>query len=140
MTPSVVFGFIAIALLAILVGYFVPTLIQIRKTAQAAEVLLRGMGPRIESATSNLDSVLGRVDRVLKGMEDGTRGITGAMGGFGDLLSKLRPQSPGGSFGTVAALGALLAGLRMAWNAFTAGGSTPAAAPAGSQGGSKHER
>ena len=139
MTPSVVFGFIAIALFAILVGYIVPTLIQVRKTAQAAEVLLRGMGPRIESATSNLDAVLGRVDRVMKGMEDGTRGITRAMDGVHDLLSNLKPKSQGSSSGTVAAIGALLAGLCQAWVAFTAVRSKRAASPAGPEGGRKSE-
>ena len=75
----------------------------------------------IESATSNLDSVLGRVDRVMRGIEDGTRGITSAVGGFGDFISNLRPpaHAGGGASGSLAAMASLLTLFWQAWSHVT---------------------
>jgi len=136
-TPSFIIGLFVVVLLGVLVGYTVPALIQIRKTARAAEEFLRGMTPRIESATSNLDSVLGRLDRVMRGMEDGTRGLTGAIGGVEDFLSFLKPRGrkEGGSSGLLAALASVVAGFTQAWS-FVTGGRP---APAGGEGGAQNE-
>jgi hypothetical protein len=128
----------AVGLLAVLVGFTVPALLQLRRTARALENFLEGVTPRIESATSNLDSVLGRMDRVMRGMEDGTRGITGALGSAGAFLSNLRPPAApgGGASSWLAALSALLSGLWQAWSALASAparpaGPGPAAAPQG---------
>ncbi|MBI3448753.1 MAG: hypothetical protein HY049_07545 [Acidobacteria bacterium] len=137
MAPSFIIGLFVVVLLGILVGYTVPTLIQIRKTARAAEEFLKGMTPRIESATSNLDSVLGRLDRVMRGMEDGTRGLSGAIGGMGDFLSFLKPpgRKEGSSSGILAALASVVAGFSQAWSLMTGGRPAPAAG----EGGTQHE-
>ena len=122
MTSSAIAGVAVFALLAVLVAYTVPTLIQIRRTARAAEELLRGITPRIESATSNLDSVLVRTDRMMRGMEEGSRGITEAMGGLGALCSNLRPASStgGGVSKWIVEVSSLISGVRAAWSAFGA--------------------
>ena len=141
MALSAILGFIAVVLLAVLVGYTVPALIQVRKTARAAEKFLREMTPRVESATLNLDSVLGRMDRVMKGMEDGTRGITGALGGVGDFISNLRPPavSGGGASNWMAAIASLLSGFWQAWTVFAAGSPPPAPSHPGAEGGKTSE-
>jgi hypothetical protein len=130
MTPTTIIWLGVLVLLAVLVGYLVPTLIQIRKTALAAEELLRGIRPRIEAATSNLDSVLARMDRVMRGMEDGTRGITGVMGSVGSFLSHLRPpMTPGrGVSNWFAAISSTLSGVWQAWSVISRPGHRAAAA------------
>jgi len=139
-TASMVLGILGIALLAILVGYTIPTLIQLRKTALAAEEFLHGLTPKVESATRNLDSVLARVDRVFKGMEEGTRGISGALGGVGDFMSNLKPPAVagGGPANWMAALASLLSGFWQAWSVFSTSRGAPAAARA-AEGGRSHE-
>jgi hypothetical protein len=63
------------------------------------------------------------------------------MGGVNDLLSGLKPQSPGRVAGTAAAIAAVIAGLRQAWAAFSAVSAkrSGAAATAGPEGGAKSE-
>jgi hypothetical protein len=138
---SIILGTLGIALLAVLVGYTVPALIQVRKTALAAEEFLRVMTPRVEGATANLDAVLGRIDRIARGMEDGTRGITGALGGVGDFFAGLKPpaQPGGGASSWLAALASLLSGFWQAWSVFTAGAHPQAPPAAGAEGGGNHE-
>lgn len=136
MAPITIIWLGVLVLLAVLVGYTVPTLIQLRKTASAVEEFIRGVTPRIEAATSNLDSVLARMDRVMRGMEDGTRGITGVMGSVGSFLANLRPPTtPGrGISNWFAAVSATLSGLWQAWSVMSRPG--PRAATAARDGGS----
>ena len=138
MTPSQIIALLAVVLLAVLVGFTIPTLLQVRKTMLALEEFVRGVTPRIEAATTNLDSVLGRMDRVMKGMEDGTRGITGVMGSAGAFLSHLRPPAVTGAGASswLAALSSLLSGL---WQAYSVIASNPPARAATAEGGKASE-
>ncbi len=119
MTSTLVMQIVLLGLLAVVVAYLVPMLIQIRRTARAAEELLRDAGPRIAGAAGSLDSVLGRTDRVLEGLENGTRGITGAVTGFGSLLTLMKATGKRVTKGP-AALAGLLSILAAAWQASAA--------------------
>lgn len=137
MTPPVIVGFAVVVLVAVLVGFAVPALIQVRRTARVVEEFVRGVTPRIENATSNLDSVLGRADRVMRGFEEGTRGIAGFMGSLGALLAGLRPAAASGSGAALlSALASLLSGLWSAWSVVGAApqaGAPPSPAAGGGQ-------
>jgi hypothetical protein len=111
-----------LVLLTLLVAYTIPTLLQLRRTARAVEELVRGVGPRVESATSNLESVLGKADRVSAKLESGAIGVTSALAGLGAFLANLRPPhyaaGPDGA-NWPAALSSMLTGLFQAWTVFT---------------------
>lgn len=79
MTPSMLLAIAAVVLLAALVAWTIPLLVQLRRTARTMEETLRDTAPQLRSAATNLNSVLGKADRVLQGMEDGTRGLSGAL-------------------------------------------------------------
>ncbi len=119
MTSTLIVQVVLLGLLALVVAYVVPLLIQVRRTARAVEELVRDAGPRITGAVTNLDSVLGRTDRVLEGLENGTRGITGAVTGVGSLLGMLKSPGKGLTRGP-AALAGLLSILVAAWRASAA--------------------
>jgi len=129
-TSTLIVQIVLLGLLAVVVAYVVPLLIQIRRTARAVEELVRDAGPRLTGAVTNLDSVLGRTDRVLEGLENGTRGISGAVTGVGSLLGMLKSTGKGVSRGP-AALAGLLSILAAAWKASSARGK--AARPADGQ-------
>jgi hypothetical protein len=128
-----------LGLLGVLVGYAIPVLIQVRRTARVMEDLVRDSSPRLLGATANLDSVLGRTDRVMQGMEYGARGITGAVSGVQSFLGNFRMPASGVKRGpaTMAALANFLSGVWQAWVAFSpdpsqakAAGAAPPESPA----------
>lgn len=146
MTLTTFFQAGLLAVLALLAGYAIPTLIQVRRTAKAMEDMVRDVQPRLVGATSNLDSLLGRSDRVMQGLEHGARGVSGAMASLSSFLVNLKVPLKGLHKGpaTMAALANFLSGAWQAWAAFSkepgapGGGAASGAAapPADEKGGS----
>ncbi len=130
MTLSTFAEFGLLIVLLVFAGFCIPTLLQLRRTARAVEEFVRGVGPQLESATTNLDSMLGRVNRVAGSIEAGTRGLAQTLAGVGSFMATLRPTAHGGqspAAAWLAALASLLNGLLQAWNACTS--RTPARNP-----------
>lgn len=157
MTSTLFFQLGLLVILAAFALYAIPTLIQVRRTAKAVEEMVHDVRPRLVGATTSLDSVLGRTDRVMEGLEKGSRGITGAVAGLGSFLSNLKMPLKGVNRGpaTMAALANFLSGAWQAWAVFThdkdgakpgAGKGAPDAAAPGEpeirpdDGGSSHGR
>lgn len=135
-----------LVVLALLAGYAIPTLVQVRRTAKAMEDMVRDVQPRLVGATTNLDSVLGRTDRVMEGLETGALGVTGAVANLSSFLRNLKIPRKGLNKGpaTMAVLANFISGAWQAWDAFAKesgppaddpGGASGAASPPGSQGG-----
>lgn len=121
MTQTLVFQMGLLVILAAFAGYAIPTLIQVRKTAKAVEDMVRDVQPRILGATTSLDSVLGRTDRVMEGVESGARGISGAVTSLNSFLGNLKVPLKGINKGpaTMAALANFITGAWQAWAAFS---------------------
>ena len=121
MTQTLVFQMGLLVILAAFAGYAIPTLIQVRKTAKAVEDMVRDVQPRILGATTSLDSVLGRTDRVMEGVESGARGISGAVTSLSSFLGNLKVPLKGINKGpaTMAALANFITGAWQAWAAFS---------------------
>ena len=121
MTSTVVFQVVLLVILAALAGYTIPTLIQLRRTARVVEDMVRDVQPRVLSATVNLDSVLGRTDRVMEGVESGARGISGVITGLGSFMGGLKAPARGVPKGpaTMAALANFITGAWQTWVVFS---------------------
>ncbi|HXI04229.1 MAG TPA: DUF948 domain-containing protein [Candidatus Saccharimonadales bacterium] len=134
MTSTLLVQLAIVGIVGVLVGYAIPALIQVRRTARAVEALVRDATPHLIAATSNLDSILGRTDRVIEGMEHGARGLTGAISGINSFIGHLKvpmksiPRGPA----AMAAFASFLSGMWQAWAAFGKK-ERPAAAGAGTE-------
>jgi len=136
-TVSQIAAIAGVVIAGALVAFTIPALVQLKRTLKALEESVRGVTPNVVSATSNLDQVLGRADRVLRGVEEGTHGINTALGSFGRLVSSLAPRS--GPTWLVTLLG-LASGLKQAWRTVVSPRPGAAAPPAsGPKGGTKHD-
>lgn len=141
MTLSTVAEFALLLVLLLFVGFSIPTLLQLRRTARAVEELVQGVRPQLEGATTSLESVLGRVDRATGSVETGTRGLAQALAGIGSFMATLRPEVRGGQSSVaawLAALASFLQGLLQAWNACTSKRRTGNPQPATPEDGGKN--
>jgi len=116
-TASTFTQFALLGVLVVLAGFTIPALLQVRRTARAVEELVRSVSPGAAGAATHLDSVLGRVDRVFEGVENGTRSVAGTFEGLGAFLRGLR--QPGGASvisSWLTALSSIFAGMSQAWS------------------------
>lgn len=118
----------AFAALCIVAWHLVLMLKQARRTAFAVEVFLESTRPRIEAATDQLNTLIGRADRILAVTEKGQGGVAAVLNSVGDALAG---WSAGGR--VISTVSAVLSGIMGAWKSVRATGeeSTAGATPAG---------
>ena len=95
---------VLVALAAVLVGFLVPALLQLRRTLATAERTLESTSKSVDLALAELTQTLGRVNKVAGELERGTQQLGSlfeAMHGLGDAVLKIKS-----SLGAVAAVGA----------------------------------
>jgi hypothetical protein len=139
MDLSTVFQLGLLLILAALAGYAIPALIQMRRTAKAMEDMVNDVRPRLVAATANLDSVLGRTDRVMEGLESGAIGVANTLASVKSFVGNLKLPLKGIKRGpaSMAALANFVSGALQAWSAFSA--ERGSRARRGADGGTKSE-
>jgi uncharacterized protein YoxC len=101
-------AWVLVALAAVLVGFAVPVLLQLRKTLQTAEKTLQSTGSRLNEVLDGVTVTLTRVNDAASELEGGVRRVSSllsALGSIGDALGKVRT-----SFAAVSSLGSILGG------------------------------
>jgi uncharacterized protein YoxC len=91
MTPAAVWVLVALA--AVLVGFAIPSLLQLRRTLKAAEQTLESTGRQLNQTLDQLTATLERVGRTADELERGVtrvKSLLDALGGVGDALGKIR--------------------------------------------------
>ena len=117
---------IAVAIMAlaavVLLAVLVPMLIQLRKTAEESERLLRRMNEDLPvlfreatQAAINMNQVAGE----MREAASRARVLGDAMGGVGDTINQVREMVSGGAGTLLTNVGSLLAGFRAAYGVFT---------------------
>ena len=154
MTSTLLIQLGLLVILAVLVGFAIPTIVQIRRTAKAVEDLVQEFRPKLLDATTNLDTLLGRANRSIEGVEEGARSVVSTMSDVRAAISGFMPPM-GRASRVPTALSALVSFLSGAWGALSARkvraksapDPSPAPAPAGGSpdtmrpdGGSSHGR
>ena len=135
MTANAVFAAVAaggFGLLCVVTWHLVLMLKQVRQTAFALEQFLVTARPRVEAATENLGSLLGRTDRFMAKIEEGRGPGSGAFGLIGQAMS-------GWLTGTqaVSTISAGIAAIMQAWSKLSQTRTAPRAEAA--MGGEAHE-
>ena len=108
---------ILVALAAILVGFAVPALIQLRRTLKVTEETLSSTGRRVDQVLDQLTATVARLNSVAEELDRGVHRASSlfeAVGGIGDALQGLRNAVGGfASIGTsvIAAVSGLIGGL-----------------------------
>ena len=122
-----------IVLLAVVVAFLVPVLLQLRRTLTSLEHFLDTTGKRLEQVLDEANGTLARLNRISAELEAGTehvRSLATAAGDLGRTFTSLRASIP-----TAAALGtalgpALVALAQALLSRWTSGAAAPAAGPA----------
>jgi len=138
-TASVFAQFAMVGVLAVIAGFIIPALLQVRRTARAVEDLVRAVSPGATGSVTHLDAVLGRVDRALESVENGSKSVASACSGVSAFVHGLRWPA-GGPAGSawLTALSGLLAGMAQTWTVVSSKRSDKAAkAQATKDGGQK---
>ena len=97
---------VVVILVAVLVGAAVPVLVQLRSTLRSAQQVLDRVGPRLESALTEVTEAADRLNRMASEFEERAKKakpLFDAAADLGEQLTRLR-----GSLSTVAALGSAL--------------------------------
>jgi uncharacterized protein YoxC len=84
---------VLVALAAVLVGFAVPALLQLRRTLKAAEQTLESTGREVNQTLQRLTTTLERVESTADELERGVirvKSLFDALGGIGDALGKIR--------------------------------------------------
>jgi uncharacterized protein YoxC len=105
MTPALAWT-LALVLLAVVVGFTVPVLVQLRRTLQSTQKLLDESGGRLTVVLDEAAGAIARLNRVSEELEKGAtnaRSLIDAAGNLGSTLSSLRQSIP-----TATALGSTL--------------------------------
>jgi len=82
---------IAVVLLAVLVGAVVPVLLQMRRTLQSAENVLKSTGPKLDRTLDEVGEAAARINRLGKSLEKDSEGLgvfTDAAAGLGRSLKQ----------------------------------------------------
>jgi len=121
MFMQIAVGIVALAAV-VLVAVLVPMLIQLRKTAEESERLLRRMNEDMPvlfreatQAAQNLNQVAGD----LRQAAAHARVLGDAVGGVGETINEVRELVRGGAGSLLTNVGSLLAGFRAAYGVFT---------------------
>ena len=114
-------GIVALAAV-VLVAVLVPMLMQLRKTAEESERLLRRMNEDMPvlfreatQAAQNMNQVAGD----LRQAAAHARVLGDAVGGVGETINEVRELVRGGAGSLLTNVGSLLAGFRAAYGVFT---------------------
>mgnify|MGYP001595141939 FL=1 len=108
----------AVVLLAVLV----PMLIQLRKTAEESERLLRRMNEDMPVLFREVTQAAQNMNQVATEMRETAaraRVLGEAMGGVGETINEVRELVRGGAGSLLTNVGSLLAGFRAAYGVFT---------------------
>jgi hypothetical protein len=143
MTPGAWIGIGFLALACVVAWYLVRLLQQALRTAEELEQFLRTTRPGIEESTARLQSILGRADRVMEGVERGSDGVRLAISRLTAPFAP-RPSAPksadNGSPGWIAQIpdlvSTLLLGFTQVMNLFPGGRRKQSPPPPG---GTTHE-
>jgi uncharacterized protein YoxC len=84
---------VLVVLAAVLVGFAVPALLQLRRTLKAAEQTLESTGRQVNQTLDQLTATLERVERTADELERGVNRVKSlfeALGGIGDAMGKIR--------------------------------------------------
>jgi len=137
MTPALAWT-LGLVLLAVVVGFTVPVLVQLRRTLASAQKVLDESGGRLTVVLDEAAGAIARLNRVSEELEKGAtnaRTLMDAAGDLGGTLSSLRQSLPtaaaiGSSIGPV--LASMVQSLLSRW---TGGAAAPApGAPAAAPG------
>ena len=82
---------VAVVLLAVLVGAVVPVLLQMRRTLQSAENVLKSTGPKLDRTLDEVGEAAARINRLGKSLEKDAEGLgvfTDAAAGLGRSLKQ----------------------------------------------------
>ena len=105
MTPALTWT-LALLLMAVVVGFTLPVLVQLRRTLSSAQKVLDESGGRLTVVLDEAASAIARLNRVSEELEKGAthaRTLMDVAGDLGGTLSSLRQSIP-----TAAALGSTL--------------------------------
>jgi len=105
-------AWVLVVLAAVLVGAFVPVLLQLRRTLKMAEQTLDATGRRVNEVLDELTTTLTRVNKAADEVERGLTRVSSlfeTLGGIGDALVKIRS-----TIGSVASVGSILGGAVLA--------------------------
>jgi uncharacterized protein YoxC len=130
MTPALAWT-LALVLMAVVVGFTVPVLVQLRRTLASAQKVLDESGGRLSIVLDEAASAITRLNRVSEELEKGAanaRGLMDAARDLGGTLASLRQSIP-----TAAALGStigpvLASVVQSLLSRWTGGAAAPAAA------------
>ena len=114
-------GIMALAAV-VLVAVLVPMLIQLRKTAEESERLLRSMNEDMPVLFREATQAAQNMNQVATEMRETAaraRVLGEAMGGVGETINEVRELVRGGAGTLLTNIGSLLAGFRAAYGVFT---------------------
>jgi len=114
-------GIIALAAV-VLVAFLVPVLIQLRKTADESERLLRRMNEDLPVMFREATQAAQNMNQVASEMRDATsraRVLGNAIGEVGETINQVHGLVRGGAGTLLTNVGSLLAGFRAAYGVFT---------------------
>lgn len=114
-------GIMALAAV-VLVAFLVPVLIQLRKTAEESERLLRCMNedmPVLFREATQAAQNMNQVASDLRQASAYARVLGDAVGGVGETINQVRELVQGGACTLLTNVGSLLAGFRAAYGVFT---------------------
>jgi len=106
----------------VLVAFLIPTWIQLRKTAEEAERLLRRMNEELPVLLREATQAVGNLNKVAIEVREAAshaRVLGEAIGGVGETINEVRGFVRGGAGTLLSNVGSLLAGFRAAVGVFT---------------------
>ena len=120
MFMQIAVGIVALAAV-VLVAVLVPMLMQLRKTAEEAERLLRRMNEDLPVLFHEATQAAQNMNQVAGDMREAAahaRVLGDAMGGVGETINEVREMVRGGAGSLLTNVGSLLAGFRAAYGVF----------------------
>lgn len=114
-------GIMALAAV-VLVVFLVPVLIQLRKTAEESERLLRCMNEDMPVLLLEATQAAQNMNQVASDLRQASayaRVLGDAVGGVGETVNQVRELVQGGAYTLLTNVGSLLAGFRAAYGVFT---------------------
>lgn len=80
---------VLVVLVAVLVGSFIPVLLQLHRTLRQLERRLRTTGRRVDRTLDEAQAVAQRVNRLIAGLDGGEKQLTGLLTSAGQLAHAL---------------------------------------------------
>src|SRR5438132_603562 len=116
MLIEIAMGIIALAVV-VLVAFVVPVLIQLRKTVEEAEHLVRNLNRDLPLMFKEAGETIHSLNRVAENLREGSekaKVLGEAIGGIGEIVNQVHGAVRGGAASLLSNAGGLLAGVRAA--------------------------